>query len=142
MHGGIGVTFEHDLHLFLRRVTVIVHWPGLRRTTSSGSPRLGRRTGRACGVSALAGGDGAEEIESLELPAAGPALHPGQPVARSLPEELRWERNEQRRRGRAGHLVARDREIQRMLFDAGLAGICFPRRLRGPGPDPRRTRGC
>jgi alkylation response protein AidB-like acyl-CoA dehydrogenase len=22
MHGGIGVTFEHDLHLFLRRVTV------------------------------------------------------------------------------------------------------------------------
>ena len=22
--------------------------------------------------------------------------------------------------------VARDREIQRMLFDAGLAGICFP----------------
>ena len=22
MHGGIGVTFEHDLHLFLRRVTL------------------------------------------------------------------------------------------------------------------------
>ena len=22
MHGGIGVTFEHDLHLFLRRVVV------------------------------------------------------------------------------------------------------------------------
>ena len=22
IHGGIGVTFEHDLHLFLRRVTV------------------------------------------------------------------------------------------------------------------------
>jgi alkylation response protein AidB-like acyl-CoA dehydrogenase len=22
LHGGIGVTFEHDLHLFLRRVTL------------------------------------------------------------------------------------------------------------------------
>jgi alkylation response protein AidB-like acyl-CoA dehydrogenase len=22
MHGGIGVTFEHDLHLFVRRVTL------------------------------------------------------------------------------------------------------------------------
>jgi len=22
MHGGIGVTFEHDVHLFLRRVTL------------------------------------------------------------------------------------------------------------------------
>ena len=22
LHGGIGVTFEHDLHLYLRRVTV------------------------------------------------------------------------------------------------------------------------
>ena len=22
LHGGIGVTFEHDLHLFLRRLTV------------------------------------------------------------------------------------------------------------------------
>jgi alkylation response protein AidB-like acyl-CoA dehydrogenase len=22
MHGGIGVTFEHDLHLFVRRITV------------------------------------------------------------------------------------------------------------------------
>ena len=22
MHGGIGVTYEHDIHLFLRRITV------------------------------------------------------------------------------------------------------------------------
>ena len=48
------------------------------------------------------------------------------------PEELRSERN--------GHdeetelaTVARDREIQRMLFDAGLAGICFPRAYGGQG---------
>jgi alkylation response protein AidB-like acyl-CoA dehydrogenase len=29
--------------------------------------------------------------------------------------------------------VARNREVQRMLFDAGLAGICFPREYGGQG---------
>jgi len=29
--------------------------------------------------------------------------------------------------------VAREREVQRMLFDAGLAGICFPRQYGGQG---------
>jgi alkylation response protein AidB-like acyl-CoA dehydrogenase len=29
--------------------------------------------------------------------------------------------------------VARDREVQRMLFDAGLAGICFPKEYGGQG---------
>lgn len=29
--------------------------------------------------------------------------------------------------------VARERELQRMLFDAGLAGICFPREYGGQG---------
>jgi alkylation response protein AidB-like acyl-CoA dehydrogenase len=29
--------------------------------------------------------------------------------------------------------VSRDREVQRMLFDAGLAGICFPREYGGLG---------
>ena len=32
--------------------------------------------------------------------------------------------------------VARDREVQRMLFDAGLAGICFPREYGGQGLTP------
>src|SRR5207237_9349654 len=32
--------------------------------------------------------------------------------------------------------VARDREIQRMLFDAGLAGICIPREYGGQGLTP------
>jgi alkylation response protein AidB-like acyl-CoA dehydrogenase len=32
--------------------------------------------------------------------------------------------------------VARDREVQRMLFDAGLAGICFPRAYGGQGLTP------
>ncbi|WP_307846062.1 acyl-CoA dehydrogenase family protein, partial [Rhodococcus sp. CX] len=29
--------------------------------------------------------------------------------------------------------VARERELQRILFDAGLAGICFPREYGGQG---------
>ena len=41
MHGGIGVTYEHDLHLFLRRITVdrltygtpADHQPSHRRTS-------------------------------------------------------------------------------------------------------------
>jgi alkylation response protein AidB-like acyl-CoA dehydrogenase len=32
--------------------------------------------------------------------------------------------------------VARDREVQRMLFDAGLAGICFPKEYGGQGLTP------
>ncbi|EFC86260.1 acyl-CoA dehydrogenase family protein [Parafrankia sp. EUN1f] len=36
--------------------------------------------------------------------------------------------------------VAREREIQRMLFDAGLAGICFPRVYGGQGLTPAHQR--
>ena len=37
--------------------------------------------------------------------------------------------------------VAREREVQRMLFDAGLAGICFPKEYGGQGLDPRPPAG-
>jgi len=36
--------------------------------------------------------------------------------------------------------VARDREVQRMLFDAGLAGICIPREYGGQGLSPAHQR--
>jgi alkylation response protein AidB-like acyl-CoA dehydrogenase len=36
--------------------------------------------------------------------------------------------------------VARNREVQRMLFDAGLAGICFPREYGGQGLTPAHQR--
>ena len=36
--------------------------------------------------------------------------------------------------------VARDREVQRMLFEAGLAGICFPRAYGGQGLTPAHQR--
>ena len=36
--------------------------------------------------------------------------------------------------------VAHDREIQRMLFDAGFAGLCFPREYGGQGLTPAHQR--
>jgi len=36
--------------------------------------------------------------------------------------------------------VAREREVQRMLFDAGLAGVCFPREYGGQGLTPAHQR--
>ena len=48
------------------------------------------------------------------------------------PDELRWERNGNDDEAELA-TVTRDREIQRMLFDADLAGICFPRAYGGQG---------
>src|SRR5262249_34583242 len=37
-------------------------------------------------------------------------------------------------------LVARDRHLQRMFFDAGFAGLCFPREYGGQGLTPAHQR--
>src|SRR3546814_17076850 len=37
-------------------------------------------------------------------------------------------------------IAAREREVQRMLFDAGLAGICMPREYGGQGLKPANQR--
>jgi alkylation response protein AidB-like acyl-CoA dehydrogenase len=55
------------------------------------------------------------------------------------PEELRWSYA----RGDDElelAIIKRDREIQRMLFDAGLAGICFPREYGGQGLTPEHQK--
>jgi alkylation response protein AidB-like acyl-CoA dehydrogenase len=49
-------------------------------------------------------------------------------------EQLRWDRSENEEEELAG--IAREREVQRMFFDAGLAGICFPRAYGGQGLTP------
>ena len=38
MHGGIGVTWEHDIHLYLRRATVNRVMYGTPASTAGGSP--------------------------------------------------------------------------------------------------------
>jgi alkylation response protein AidB-like acyl-CoA dehydrogenase len=54
-------------------------------------------------------------------------------------EELRWDRF-----GGSEELelaaVAHEREVQRQLYDAGLAGICFPREYGGQGLTPDHQR--
>jgi alkylation response protein AidB-like acyl-CoA dehydrogenase len=53
--------------------------------------------------------------------------------------QLRWERFGQDEEAELAG-IAREREIQRMLFDAGLAGICFPRAYGGQGLTPAHQR--
>jgi alkylation response protein AidB-like acyl-CoA dehydrogenase len=54
-------------------------------------------------------------------------------------EEMRWDRF-----GGSEELelaaIARDRELQRQLFDAGFAGLCFPREYGGQGLTPAHQR--
>src|SRR5580700_692755 len=73
-----------------------------------------------------------EELESLE-----DFRHRARTFIRTnlrqvSPEELRWERNVNDDEAELA-TIKRDRELQRMLFDAGLAGICFPREYGGQG---------
>jgi hypothetical protein len=86
MHGGIGVTFEHDLHLFLRRVTVN---RALAGTPAEHRQRIGAiMSGReAGGVSALSTRETAapSSWRTSRLPERGPVVDPGQPASRSRP---------------------------------------------------------
>jgi alkylation response protein AidB-like acyl-CoA dehydrogenase len=52
-----------------------------------------------------------------------------------LPEDLRWTRGLLSEEEELAQ-VARDRELQRMLFEGGFAGICFPREYGGQGLTP------
>ena len=51
-------------------------------------------------------------------------------------EELGWQRYASMTEAEELADIAREREIQRMLFDAGLAGICWPRAYGGQGLSP------
>ena len=73
------------------------------------------------------------------LPGPGPDLRPRQPPAGRHHQMVGALRNE-RTDDEELTAVARDREVQRMLFDGGLAGICFPKEYGGPGPHPAHQR--
>ena len=131
LHGGIGVTFDHDLHLFLRRVTTNV--PTLRQprpSTRCGSPRILEVAGERPMT------DDADDADRYrgraELPASGPArgwptnMPPGGDPARGRSGGPRSDEEELAR-------IARCRELQRMLFDGGFAGICVPAKYGGQG---------
>jgi alkylation response protein AidB-like acyl-CoA dehydrogenase len=82
-------------------------------------------------VSALRA-EAVEELESLEDFRQRARTFIRANLRQVSPEELRWERNGNDDEAELA-TIKRDREIQRMLFDAGLAGICFPREYGGQG---------
>jgi alkylation response protein AidB-like acyl-CoA dehydrogenase len=73
-----------------------------------------------------------EELESLEDFRQRARSYIRANLRQVSPEEMRWERNGSDDETELS-IVARDRELQRMLFDANLAGICFPREYGGQG---------
>ena len=82
------------------------------------------------------GTDGLEDLESFRERARAFIRSNLRQVT---PEELRWSYA----RGDDElelAVIKRDREIQRMLFDAGLAGICFPREYGGQGLTPEHQK--
>jgi alkylation response protein AidB-like acyl-CoA dehydrogenase len=73
-----------------------------------------------------------EELESLEDFRQRARSFIRGNLRQVTPEEMRWERNGNDDEAELA-TVTRDRELQRMLFDADLAGICFPRAYGGQG---------
>jgi alkylation response protein AidB-like acyl-CoA dehydrogenase len=75
-------------------------------------------------------GDETEDIESFRARARRFVRGQLRPIGHTeLAGLLRKNRNDEEELA----AVARDREVQRMLFDAGLAGICVPRAYGGQG---------
>ena len=124
LHGGIGVTWEHDLHLYLRRVTLVPL--DVRHTRGSQPARL--RADRSAGVRLMTETtSAAATTESVDDFAARahtwlaenmPRIDPNDPPDADRGEEEPW---------------LRARELQKKLYDGGFAGICFPREYGGLG---------
>src|SRR5580704_949393 len=118
-------------------------------------PRAGRDTVRpssadrraawfyegGCRMSALRAAevDGADDVEDLESFRERARAFIRANLRRVTPEEQRWAWTSGNEEAELA-LLAREREIQRMLFDAGLAGVCFPRAYGGQGLTPAHQR--
>ena len=130
MHGGIGVTFDHDLHLYLRRVVVdsLAVRDGLRSPPAAHHP-VGEEGGRRCLRRRV------EPVEDFREPAA----HLAAPTTCRAPSDrasaCRWPRVRLSDDEELAE-VAHHRDLQRRLFDAGFAGICFPKEYGGQGLTP------
>jgi alkylation response protein AidB-like acyl-CoA dehydrogenase len=83
--------------------------------------------------------DGADEVEDLESFRERARTFIRTNLRRVTPEEQRWAWTSGNEEAELA-LLAREREIQRMLFDAGLAGVCFPRAYGGQGLTPAHQR--
>jgi alkylation response protein AidB-like acyl-CoA dehydrogenase len=83
--------------------------------------------------------DGADDVEDLESFRERARTFIRANLRRVTPEEQRWAWTSGNEEAELAGL-AREREIQRMLFDAGLAGVGFPRAYGGQGLTPAHQR--
>ena len=150
MHGGIGVTWEHDLHLYLRRAAVN---RSLHGTPTEHRERIAARVGLHG-----ANDEAAPETSTADRSAGVDAndKEASTPVASTRAESddlaafrrraRAWlAENMPRLESRDRPTVndkhwARNRELQRQLWDGGFAGICFPKEYGGLGLPPEYQR--
>ena len=116
LHGGIGVTWEHDLHLYLRRTTV--------NRATYGTPEEHARARRhpRCWERRRDATPSWSRSRS-----SGRAPGPGSPTTCRRSWACRAATT--RSAGRRDH----ERALQRRLWDGGFAGICFPAEYGGLG---------
>ncbi|WP_280434878.1 acyl-CoA dehydrogenase [Nocardia carnea] len=142
LHGGIGLTFEHDLHLFLRRATV--------NRTLYGTPAEHRRNlaDRLIEQYGLRARGSEPVVENVHT---GPSFEPDEQSVNEDVEDFRLRAREWirahlgpfrpeavaglRKVTREEELAAvgNDRRLQRKLYDAGFAGIAIPVEYGGRG---------
>ena len=142
LHGGIGLTFEHDLHLFLRRATV--------NRTLYGTPAEHRRS-LADRLIEQDGLRAPRQPAAAENASTGPSLEPDEQSVSEDVEAFRLRAREWIRanlgpfrpeavaglrkvtREQELAAVGNDRRLQRTLYDAGFAGIAIPAEYGGRG---------
>ena len=122
LHGGIGVTWEHDLHLYLRRITLDRNLFGTPAQHRSASPPAHHRSTETAG--GCEAPDQTGERRGVPPPCARVAgrQHAGAGARRAAAD-----------RAEDDETWVRDKELQRMLWDGGFAGICFPKEFGGLG---------
>ncbi len=133
MHGGIGVTWEHDLHLYLRRVVVDRQTYGdpMQQRDQRGDPR--RQIGTTMTATTAPTGGLAEDLGTFRARAKEWVTANLEPLNGADPY-LGHATDD------ADHVV-RAKAIQRKLFDAGFAGLCYPVEYGGRGL-PAGISGC
>ena len=125
LHGGIGVTWEHDLHL----VPAPSHALPLDARYAGGSQPAGVRADQGTGVRVMTETTSAptetkESVAEFGARASGwlaenmPRIDPNVPPGAERGDEAPW---------------LRARELQKKLYEGGFAGICFPREYGGLG---------
>ena len=125
LHGGIGVTWEHDLHLYLRRVTLDRNLFG---TPAQHRERIAERSSLLTDHSPEARRCLTTRWRASRSSACG--------RARGWPSNMPRCSRPTRRRPTAPRTTrpgSHDRELQRKLWDGGFAGICFPKEYGGLG---------